>query len=72
MVVGGGVNRPWKRWPPGTTVSLQTSFFIAWSGLTQGPPVSLQPAEEAMVISRSSLSASSAVCRNTAFHSGDM
>ena len=41
-------------------VSLQTSFFIACSGFTQGPPVSLQPAELKIVISSPSRSASDA------------
>ena len=29
----------------------QVSFFIAFSGLTQGPPVELQPGAEAMATS---------------------
>src|SRR5882757_259181 len=37
--------------PPATCVSLHTYFFIASSGATQIPPVSLQPGEPAIVTS---------------------
>ena len=56
--------------PPSISVALQTSFFMASLGFTQGPPVSLQPGDEAMVSSSPSLSANSAVCLKAAFHSG--
>ena len=55
---------------PSTVVSLQTSFFIACSGFTQGPPVSLQPAELKIAISKPNRSASAAACRTASSHSG--
>ncbi len=45
---------PAKRRPPSTRVSLQTSFFMAWAGVTQGPPDSLHPGEPAIASSRPS------------------
>ena len=55
---------------PSTTVSLQTTFFIASSGRTHGPAVSLQPPEAAMAISRPRRPASAPAWRNAFFHSG--
>ena len=48
---------------PVKLVSLHTSFFIACSGVTHGPPASLHPAELKMDISRPSRFASSAEWR---------
>ena len=59
LVVGGFGSAPANGWPPWTRVSLQTSFFMACSGLTHGPPDSLQPGEPAMAVSSPSWSASS-------------
>lgn len=36
---------PLKGFPPSTQVSLHTTFFMPWLGLTQGPPDSLQPGD---------------------------
>ena len=58
--------------PPTTSICLQTSFFIASSSFTQGPPVSLQPGELAMVISMSRLSAKLMAYLKASFHSGVM
>ena len=55
---------------PSTRVSLQTSFFIASSGFTQGPPVSLQPPELCIVISRPKRSHSAAAWCSMSCHSG--
>ena len=55
---------------PSTSVWLQTSFFIACSGLTHGPPVSLQPAELKIDISSPNRSASDAAWRTASIHSG--
>ena len=54
VVVGGFGRMPVKRRPPRTRVSLQTSFFMAWAGVTQGPPDSLHPGEPAIASSRPS------------------
>jgi hypothetical protein len=57
---GGAGSWPLKSRGPVTRVSLQTSFFIASPGFTQGPPVSLQPGELKIAISNPSRSASAA------------
>ena len=46
---------PWNG--PSIGVSLHTIFFMAASGATQGPPVSLQPGDESIIISMPCLSA---------------
>ena len=69
---GGLGSTPLKGRPPSTRVSLQTYFFIAWAGVTHGPPLSLHPGEPAMAISRPSWSARVAVYLNASFHSGVM
>ena len=56
----------------GELVSLHTIFFIASTGLTQGPPDSLHPGEPAMASSSPSWSANCVVYRNASFHSGVM
>ena len=53
-------------------VSLQTSFFMACSGFTHGPPVLLQPGQLAMAISMPSESVSLVAKRKQSCHSGDM
>src|ERR1035437_5096235 len=58
LMVGGVGSVSSKRPPPCTMVSVQTSFFIAFSGFTQGPPVWLQPGAAPMVTLIPSLSAS--------------
>ena len=72
VVFGGAGRRPLHGWPPETTVSLQTSFFIPSFASTQGPPVSLQPGEAAMASSSPLRSASAAANRKAFFHSGVM
>ena len=67
---GGAARRPENFRGPSTRVSLQTSFFMACSGFTQGPPVSLHPPEVCIVISRPSRSDSAAAWRSRSFHSG--
>src|ERR1019366_3350744 len=67
---GGCASFPVKLRGPSTTVSLHTNFFMACSGFTHGPPVSLQPAELKMVISSPSRSASDAAWRTASSHSG--
>jgi hypothetical protein len=72
LTVGGFGRAPVNRFPPSTRVSLQTSFFMAWAGVTHGPPDSLHPGEPAIAISRPSWSASVAAYENASFHSGVM
>src|ERR1019366_7661394 len=67
---GGCASFPVKLRGPSTAVSLHTNFFMACSGFTHGPPVSLQPAELKMVISTPSRSASDAACFTASSHSG--
>ncbi len=67
---GGAGKRPENFRGPSTRVSLQTSFFMASAGFTQGPPVSLHPPEMCMVISRPRRSHSAAAWRSISFHSG--
>src|SRR5579859_5245378 len=45
----GWASLPANAWPPLKRVSLHTYFFIPADGGTQGPPVSLQPGELAML-----------------------
>ena len=52
VLAGGCASVPVKALPPSTRVSLHTYFFMASLAGTQGPPVSLQPGEPAMAISR--------------------
>lgn|GEM_PF-5122852 len=56
--MGGLGSEPENARPPSTRVSLHTSFFIPCDGGTHGPPLSLQPGEPAMAISRPIWSAS--------------
>ena len=70
FIEGGFGSTPLHLRGPTTRVSLQTTFFIPSSGLTQGPAVSLQPPEAAMAISRPRRSASAAECLKASFHSG--
>ena len=55
---GGWASTPENSFPPSTTVWLHTTFFMASSGFTQGPAVSLHPPEAAMAISSPRRSAS--------------
>ena len=60
-LAGGPGNTPWNGFPPCTSVSLQTSFFMACCGETQGPPVMLQPGDELIASSIPNLAARPAV-----------
>ena len=70
LLRGGSGSLPENFRGPAIVVSLQTSFFIASCGFTHGPPVSLQPGELKMAISRPSRSASAAAWRTASNHSG--
>src|SRR5262245_7278650 len=70
LLDGGWPSFSWNVRGPITIVSLHTSFFMACSGLTHGPPVSLHPGELKMVISNPSRSASAALWRTASSHSG--
>ena len=37
VTIGGCAKAPENGFPPSTLVSLHTTFFIPWLGLTQGP-----------------------------------
>jgi hypothetical protein len=52
VVAGGAASLPVNGRPPATRVADQAIFFMASWGVTQGPPVSLQPGEAAMASSR--------------------
>lgn len=69
---GGAGNGPASFLPPGTSVSLHTTFFSASAGCTQGPPVSDQPGEAAIASSSPRASALCAAKRKASFHSGVM
>ena len=69
---GGLGSAPVNGLPPSTRVSLHTSFFMACAGGTHGPPLSLQPGEPAMAISKPNWSASVAAYWKASFHSGVM
>ena len=58
LLDGGFGSAPVNRAGPTSTVSLHTAFFIACSGATHGPPVSLHPPLAAIAISRPSRLAS--------------
>src|SRR5579883_49774 len=60
LLEGGCGSWSWKWRGPSTAVSLQTTFFMACSGFTHGPPDSLHPAELKIDISRPRRSASEA------------
>src|SRR5690348_13106977 len=72
VIPGGGASLPVNGCPPSTTVSLQTYFFIPWSGGTHGPPDSLQPGDPAIAISIPNWSPNPIAYLKASFHSGVM
>ena len=70
FTIGGCASTAANLRGPWTSVSLQTTFFIASSGFTQGPAVSLQPPEAAIAISRPNRSASAPAWWSASFQSG--
>jgi hypothetical protein len=70
VALGGLLKRPLKALPPSTWVSLQTSFFIACFGATEGPPVSLNPAADGTENSKPALLAKATLYRKLRRHCG--